>query len=134
MIIDRTQTHDRVALPGDPTLDYDLESVVITAVVAIDGEQKVLIHLQGSHGRWTDSTTGETATINRISHVNIRARIPDMPPTTWRSVVDQLQRWRDSATPLWFGAAPGKVFSLIEDPNHYVFLPRRPDPAETGAA
>lgn len=128
-IIDRTQVHDQVTLPGDPTMDCDIEGIVVTSVVVADDDQEILMHLRGGHGQWAD-TPGEMVDIPEVTDGDVRARFVDMPEHLWRRLVAQLERWRDAGTPLWFGSAPGKISTLIEDPDHYVFLPRREDPLE----
>jgi hypothetical protein len=129
-IIDRTQVHDCVALPGDPELDCDLTGIVVVSVVSLDAGQEILIRLTGGTGRWMFSDTGESVDVANVTSADLRARFVGMPDRLWRDIVGQLECWRDAATSLWFGAAPGKASALIEDPDHYMFLPRRSDPLE----
>lgn len=127
-IIDRTQIHPEAALPGDPNLDCDIVGILVTSVVTIGEERELLVRLEGGAGRMVDVATGELVTVDHVATFDAFARFPGAPIDFWKAMVDQLERWRQGGTPLWFGAVPGKVSTLIKDQEHYVFLPRRKDP------
>lgn len=124
-----TDIADRVALPGSPDLDCDVDGLVLTAVVVEPDSQEILLHAKSGHGWWVDSNTGEIANDLDVARCDCRMRYPDMPPPLFAEYARLLEEWRDQGTPLRMTAAPGKVTLLIDPPDRFVPLPRRPDPA-----
>ncbi|MEU7802740.1 hypothetical protein AB0B10_26110 [Micromonospora arborensis] len=126
----------RLAMPGDPDLDADVDGLTITDLHIDASARKLLIHLADGFGRFVDSASGnmqhfpaglQTA---RVTHAEVGAWLPAMPDSTWTDFVTQLQTWRDQATPLRMCSAPGRVTLLIEVRQTFLPFPRRPEPTE----
>lgn len=131
---------DRVAKPGDPDLDYDLDGVTITAVIAADEPRELLVRTIGGYGWWIDTATGERVDFPPgdpdacVRDGEMGACMPTMPGWLWRRYVATLERWRDQATPLRIVSAPGRATLLIEGPSKFLPWPRCPDPLAKGVS
>lgn len=127
-----TRPADRVAKPGDPDLDLDVDGLTVTAVVSTDRE--VLIRMVGGYG-WFRKVTGGWFTClpgdgGGVTEAQVGVWLPEMPGDRFSDYVGQLERWRDGRVPLRMCAAPGKVSMLIADRHEFLMLPRRRAPSE----
>ena len=118
---------DLVAQPGDTDLDIDVDGVTVTAVV-VNGRE-LLIRMTGGFGSWTD-TTGQraefppgddTVTVTEVTGTLI---LESADQHVFASYVSILETWRDRALPLRLCGAQGRMFSLIEDRDRWLPVPR----------
>lgn len=125
----------RIAKPGDPDLDLDVDGLTLNAVV-VGPNQQVLLWLTGGFGRFVDSRSGAWFVRlpgepeAEIHTVQMAIGVPDMPPAAFAAYIARFTRWRDTAVPLRLCAAPGRLMTLIEDRDQFVVIPRRPFPSE----
>lgn len=125
----------RLAMPGDPDLDADVDGLTVTAVAANTPTRELLVYLADGFGRMVDTASGRMRHFPagdpdaRVEHVELAAVLPDMPDRAWADYVATLERWRDTRTLLRMCCAPGRVTLLIEDRSTFLPFPRRPEPA-----
>lgn len=124
---------ERIARPGDADLDCWLAELTVTAVIAEDATREILVRLTGGHGFWIN-TDGELSVFDpddpdsRVTDVDMRAWLPDMPDEPWRDYVAILERWRDNAAPVMMCSAPGRCTMLIGPDGEALPWPRREIP------
>jgi len=116
------------AEPGDPDLDIDVDGLTLTAVVVTGRE--VLLRATGGFGSFID-TKGEIANfepgdpVQELEELEGRLYCPYASDETFNYMVDLLMQWRDRAVPLRMCGAPDRMFSLIENREVWIPLPRR---------
>lgn len=120
---------ERIAQPGDPDLDIDVDGATVTAVVAVD--RHIVVHLRGGFGSMVNSDTGELATMPPghptagVETATLHLWLPDAPDRLFDTYVSTLERWRDTAVPVRICGAPGRMFTAIEDRSSWLAIPRR---------
>jgi hypothetical protein len=131
-----TSNRHRLAMPGDPDLDCDVDGLTVTAVVSVLETREVLVRMAGGFGMWVDSDTAAPVEFAPgdpdagVETVEVRLRLPEMDARVFGEYVGLLEEWRDSAVPLHMTSAPGRCSLLFEDQDRIIPLPRRPDPEE----
>lgn len=118
------------AEPGDPDLDFDVDGVTLVSVVVQDRE--ILFRAEGGFGEWTNIEGERTvfepgAEHGGVHEIEGRLWFPNAKQSMFDLVVERMERWRDNAVPLRMCGAPGKLFTLIEDNDSFLLLPRNSD-------
>lgn len=119
-----TNAADRVAKPGDPDLDFDIDGLTITSVVR-DGNH-ILVGGRGGFGRWRNAqgiynaAPGDTGAHLTEFTLAVGYANDDLADRVYNTFVD----WRDRAVPLRMTGAPGKVSAIIEDADHWLPIVR----------
>jgi hypothetical protein len=126
-VTDTGNISSRLAMPGDPDLDLDVHAITVTSAVAVTETREVLLHLRGGHGWWVDAATAELVATD-VCDSQVSMRLPDMTGDVWTSYIGLLERWRAEGTLLRMISAPGRMSLLIENPESFIPVPRRPDP------
>jgi hypothetical protein len=116
----------KIAKPGDPDLDLDIDGVTVTAVVVVGHE--LMVRTTGGWGTWisTDGTrfTAEPADPDScVVEGQFNVAYPQYPKSAAEQAV-HLEAWRDTATPLRICGAPGKLTTIIENNDRWIMLPR----------
>lgn len=125
----------KVALPGDPDIDIDLDGLTLVSVVRDGGE--IIVRLTGGYGFWINADGGHDwfrlGTDARVDDVDINIDFgrDRLDLVDW--IYSKLCGWRDTGYPLRMCCAPGKASALIgAGADDWVMLPRTPprDPHE----
>ena len=115
---------DVIALPGDPTLDFDAEDLRIESVVLL--EREFYITYAGGHGSFIpEGSTEMEYSLDEIKG-EIQMLLPSDDPSAIELYKNRLNHWQENQTPLRLTAAPGKQSALIEDKIVWLPIPRRP--------
>lgn len=117
---------EKIAKPGDTDLDIDVDGITITAVVR-DGADFIVRTVDGFG--WWRHENGETFV---APPGDPAASVTELTMSFgWRTCApfmdgyqSQLETWRDTAVPLRFCAAPGRMSLLMEDEQKWLPLPR----------
>lgn len=116
-----------IAKPGDPDLDLDVDGVTLVSVVMYGTE--ILARFEGGFGEF-DATDGTRAVMEPgdpvagVTEMNLTVGYTDPDPEWFAKVVEQLEKWRDTATPLRVCAAQGRMTTVIEDRGTWLPFPR----------
>lgn len=117
---------DRVAMPGDPDLDFDVEGLFITHSLRWDNA--MMLQLAGGAGRFTAVSSGSTAgpedDADVVSDIEVEvvARYVAVSPELLERLFAQVVKWHDLRTPLHMTAAPGRL-TRLSDPQTGVWVP-----------
>lgn len=117
-----------LAFPGDEDLDIEVEDVRVVAIVRHDESDvaEVVIGIDGGRGRWVSDGEPHEGLEEANGTLCLTRKLGTPRRTAMHEAfIEQLERWRERATPLKLTGAPGRSFMLSDAESEAVALGAR---------